>query len=837
MAGTKVFSDGFESYGGTWPASWLPPVAPYDGYPYKCAVTGSDPRDGYAWRLHWESCRINAGDALRPAHSGTYYMHHQCSTELPDPYLDGQTATSIATSAVIGASTEDGFSYPSNGSDFRLYESIATDYTFLRFWFRLTDNWRMGAIGTNYHTDFTVVSATASSVTVSPAVVKEAASGGGNRTYYVSVVHNGVRQSRRVTNGTGTWTTLNTATPWDTLPVAGDIGITGSICDSFKFIRCGYGDAGDTSVYLTTGCEDNLLTAGWGYNLVLATTVRRVYGRALDQSGNPILFDDGNWHCVCLKQQVTSYSNAQDPNITMSVWWDDWNCTRATPDLTSTNAYDDTVSTRMRRIYICENFQGNYPANLLGFDIDDIEIWNGEPTSGELQGVRRVLQYGFEDFTGDVETTPGYIFSTNESAYWDAHKASTFIRAGSFNSGARPAHSGSYYFHRQFNTQHADLYLNGGGVATSINAYCNVGINGTYPLASGSSLSLPTAIASKHVFVRFYFRCTDNWKNQIATDGNSLSSSYYKFVVLSGNGPVGDQGSAFVHLMCGGTGAGLPGNETDTRFLLYDVSTANYQTIASGIDLQDGNWHSACVQFSLNNDTGSVGNLTTSVWFDDWDIVYSAKGSRTTTSIDFGTGFRLLQTGVNFSARYPDTLMGIDIDYIEIFNGLVTSSDLVSGSLGYTPLSYGMQYYWRIRARDEQGVESAWSGQEGDSFAFMSTTSTSTSSSSTSSTTTILTTSSFTTFIEDTPPAHLYANDTSIGAALGRVNPTDLVDLTPALSTRVYPHTGRNVTRVKLQVSTDSSFATVDKWNSGWVELVTPKGIAERTEDIEYGRT
>jgi len=268
---------------------------------------------------------------------------------------------------------------------------------------------------------------------------------------------------------------------------------------------------------------------------------------------------------------------------------------------------------------------------------------------GNLYAGNLILQYGFEDWTGDANTTPGYAISASASTYWANHVDSTQVIRNSAS-----AYSGSHYLHRQFNTTLNDPLL--GGTATSINDHGNFGLGGTYPQGSGNKIRLSNAITSNMITVRFRFRATDEWKNQTSVNG------YCKFFRLYGTGGGDDNASAIVHL--------ARGNNTNTIFFIYNPTGTSYGTgYYAGTDLQDGNWHSMCVQVVRNNNTNSSNNVSVRVWWDNWNMSGAPLAERTITCTSFGSAFGYFQIAQNWSAKYPSTLMGLDIDDIEIWDG------------------------------------------------------------------------------------------------------------------------------------------------------------------------
>lgn len=263
-----------------------------------------------------------------------------------------------------------------------------------------------------------------------------------------------------------------------------------------------------------------------------------------------------------------------------------------------------------------------------------------------------VIDYGFEDWTGDANTTPNYIFSTNYQEYWQEHLASTEVVQQSSVCGDRAPFEGKYYLHRNFWTGGFDPCLN--SQATSINARMQIGVNGRYPLNSGNDVELRTAITKDTLTFRFYFRTTGDWKNQ-------SSMGKCKFFRLYGTGGGSDPSSLIIHYNAGNTNS----------FQIYDPSNLSYgPNFYPKNDMQDGNWHSMVVVVIINNHTNDSGNITAIFWIDDWDMKGNPLGSRTITAPAFGDRFSYIDLQQNWSATYPSSSMGIDIDKIQLWNGL-----------------------------------------------------------------------------------------------------------------------------------------------------------------------
>ncbi len=115
-------------------------------------------------------------------------------------------------------------------------------------------------------------------------------------------------------------------------------------------------------------------------------------------------------------------------------------------------------------------------------------------------------------------------------------------------------------------------------------------------------------------------------------------------------------------------------------------------------------------------------------------------------------------------------------------------------------------YYWRIRAYDANGYEGPWSTE----------------------------TASFHSVLVPSLPNSLFADSTSAQAGTSG-NPVNGLDLTPVFSAIFNHPSGAALGKqVKIQVSTDSSFATITHWNSGKKTIpdLTP---GSRCADTVYG--
>ena len=86
--------------------------------------------------------------------------------------------------------------------------------------------------------------------------------------------------------------------------------------------------------------------------------------------------NDGNWHSMSVKW-VRLNNTDTDPNVNVQVWWDNWNMT-GNPD-GEEDCHAPYFGNEFHHIVFQSNFSGSIPASDMGLDIDQVELWNGEP--------------------------------------------------------------------------------------------------------------------------------------------------------------------------------------------------------------------------------------------------------------------------------------------------------------------------------------------------------------------------------------------------------------------------------------------------------------------------
>jgi hypothetical protein len=271
-----------------------------------------------------------------------------------------------------------------------------------------------------------------------------------------------------------------------------------------------------------------------------------------------------------------------------------------------------------------------------------------------------VLCYGFEDWTGNASTTPGYIFriSTNAGpAYaWDKQLDSTEVLS---SCGGRTAHSGKYFFRKVLGGP-VDSCL---GTDPSENSYVRFG-NGDakYPEGSGDTTDLRTAITGEVMTVRFWMRLTGNWP----PTGIS-PTAYGKFFRPCFGSLDYESDNRCGHLYLNANALG---------FAIYDVGTVDWDYFNQGYSIDDGAWHSISVVIErLNQNYDSTltnPNYNMEFWVDDWDMEGSSTGAKDLYVKRAGTSpFRMIALWVNYGGSGgPTEEHAIEYDDFEIWDGL-----------------------------------------------------------------------------------------------------------------------------------------------------------------------
>ena len=271
---------------------------------------------------------------------------------------------------------------------------------------------------------------------------------------------------------------------------------------------------------------------------------------------------------------------------------------------------------------------------------------------GSVSAVTKLIDYGFEDWTGDADTTQGYVFSTSYQEYWNDHETGTEVIQ---ECNGRTAYEGDYYWHREFYDGAYDDCLS--STPASENSHNVLGFNGPIPANPKDNTVFSSDITSDTEFIRFYFRLTGNWP------ADDAKWPGIKFIRGHGQG-TGDPSSLFVMLS-------HEGNIGITDY-------GNLEHHFSDVNVADGQWHSINVMFKRIDDNNNNPNMNVTYWVDDWNMANTPTDSRLIYVPELGDGFGVTTIMVNVNDENQDGInepMGFDMDKLEVWDGM--PSDMI----------------------------------------------------------------------------------------------------------------------------------------------------------------
>lgn len=226
------------------------------------------------------------------------------------------------------------------------------------------------------------------------------------------------------------------------------------------------------------------------------------------------------------------------------------------------------------------------------------------------------LNYGFENWGGTIETSPGYIYTTTAQSYYDDHRATSTVTTTYTDSTGRTVnpHSGSYFFLLNAGPNMDPLPTGITGWATE--SRTNIGIEGPF---GGDSTFNVQDITSGEYFLRFYFVMSD-WDAVITNHDAKL-----KFIRFQQQ----EETDQIWYMYQ---------NVADNRRpqIGYDGEGAPVYYSPTIEDFDDGNWHR--VSMYVNYTTGVI-----AIWYD----IENETLQNATFTYDYGPG------GVDGTYPYP----------------------------------------------------------------------------------------------------------------------------------------------------------------------------------------
>lgn len=285
------------------------------------------------------------------------------------------------------------------------------------------------------------------------------------------------------------------------------------------------------------------------------------------------------------------------------------------------------------------------------------------PTPTPVPGAAtRQFIYGFEDWTGDADTTPEYMFGT---AYWDVHERVTEVVSSCTVGGVSwTPHSGNYFFYHNA-YEAADTCL--GGQTGHVGTYAQYGMGGGIP---GNNADFDFndffnyGAGDREQFTRFWARVDPNWKDAdwLNNEGNPTS-------------PLNPNLKLWRIYTGGVTGWMLYLNVSNNLAMVCTGETSGEGGVnllsVHGIDMLDGDWHKISVWTELQATAGS-GYASAKVWVDATDESTDAPIiNRTNYSLSSGDdNYEYAYFLNNFSAYYPTSHISLAIDDIEMWDGI-----------------------------------------------------------------------------------------------------------------------------------------------------------------------
>ena len=202
-------------------------------------------------------------------------------------------------------------------------------------------------------------------------------------------------------------------------------------------------------------------------------------------------------------------------------------------------------------------------------------------TGSNVLGATKVFEYGFEDWTGGMDTTPGYPFTSGYAGYMDQHAAGSEVIT-SYNANEMgqiwTAHSGSYFLIQNDSSSYALSPSVPGVTGGSVNLHNNVGYDGTY--GGQSDFDLDEEITTGELFISFWARNNRGWRTiesggrckWIRVYANTHATNDTIYMHLS-TGSV----SPKMYFYCSGeAGAWIPSEAGPTLTNAYDGNWSSY---------------------------------------------------------------------------------------------------------------------------------------------------------------------------------------------------------------------------------------------------------------------
>lgn len=256
----------------------------------------------------------------------------------------------------------------------------------------------------------------------------------------------------------------------------------------------------------------------------------------------------------------------------------------------------------------------------------------------------RLLNYGFEDWNGNIGNTPQYIISSAYQEYATEHANATEV-VSSYNEWT--PHSGSYML---LQNDGGDFQMSpsvSGISSGDVNAHNNIGYNGRY--GGSNNLQLVNAIQTGIIFIRFWARHNRGFSTidgggrckwiRIQTNGGIYDTVYMHLGTSSTNPPM--------FFYCGNEGGWLGGSTT-----LPNAYNGNWHKYSMYV-----NWNTGVIRAWYDVNTETASNATK-----EWVAGDGRIGA--------GTRPEYFLVQANFSAKSPTELTYHAIDDVEVWDDM-----------------------------------------------------------------------------------------------------------------------------------------------------------------------
>jgi len=267
-------------------------------------------------------------------------------------------------------------------------------------------------------------------------------------------------------------------------------------------------------------------------------------------------------------------------------------------------------------------------------------------------GAIKIFDYGFEDWTGNMYTTPGYPFTSGYAEYMDGHAAGSEVIT-SYNANEMgqtwTARSGSYFLIQNDSSSYALSPSVSGITGGGVNLHNNVGYDGRY--GGPSNFDMDESITTGEVFIRLWARFNNGWRTiqdggrnkwlRFYANTNAVPDTVYMHLGTWNSSPP-------MYFYC----SGEPGYWIGSSFTCTNAYDGNWHKFSMYI-----NWNTGVILGWYDVDNETIENASKS---------YSAEDGR----LGNGSGPQFLVLKSNYSAKSPTEETYHAIDDLEIWDGM-----------------------------------------------------------------------------------------------------------------------------------------------------------------------